>query len=260
MATAAVLAGFVVIGGVAVAQEADRVLAIEMPSKVPGGETAKLSISLPADGHLLLLDVRRNGQVRVLFPRRPIQTSFIPGGEYDLDRLHLATPYSFNHDKGVVVALWSSTPFAYGDFVQYGHWAVTYLPRGEFVANPVLASLALARRMTSNGVRVASTVYDRRPPQIRALDKVETVRYASERWEYREYYNYLRIQNGCPSGTRDRTGAGEYCWAPEPQRRSVPVEPPPAPVYVPPAEPQAPPARVSTPAGEPAYVAPRRPL
>ncbi len=243
--------------GQGLAQEPAGSLAIEMPSNVGGEVTSSLQVTTPSDGHLLLLNVWGDGHLRVLFPRRPSSSSFLRAGHYDFDKISSGSLWRMG-GEGTFVAVWSQHEFNYGDFVRYGHWAVSDLNHRQFAEDPAAAVTALVNRMEGQNAKLVTASYDWRPAMIPATELVRLEKYPRESNRYRELENYLRIQRGCPSGTRDVTGAGEYCTRPEPPRRAPTVVSPPEPVYIPPANPQSPPARTATPAAP--YVPPRHPL
>ena len=167
----------------------------------------------PAQGHLFLLHIA-NGNVRVMFPGKPSRSPALPEGEYDLKLLDAELPYRYEMG-GIILALWSDAPIRTDEFVRHGHWAVNDLSREAFKRNPQAESIALARRLGASPQLLAAEVkYNLDSYEARSGDASARggyARLANDSLSWRVLNNFLRIQGMCPSGSRDVTGAGEYC-------------------------------------------------
>jgi hypothetical protein len=217
----------------------DAPLGLSLVQDEDGTRSLDLRLVTPADGHLLLLHIVR-GDVRVMFPGKPASSSALPAGEYNLDRLSAEKPWAFGRG-GTIVAAWSAAPIRTGELVRYGHWAVSDLDKGSFRSNPTVAGLELARSLGGDPSTLSVSVeYD--GPALTATRSAyasgQTYRGDTLDLAVKVWRNYARIQGICPSGTRDVTGAREFCTAPSAPRRAVRQ------IVIPESEPPAPPARV----------------
>jgi hypothetical protein len=201
--------------GVLRAQQSSPGFSIGLTTQPENQKKPRVTIAVPETGHLILLDVWANGQVRVVFPARPSSSTAVPAGQLDLAALGVSTPYMLSRGAGTLVAVWSPTSFDFENFAVYGHWRVRELSRSAFSNQPIEASLGLVRPLTASPVQLAATEYDpHRVPLKPASQSADLSLYRRERALQPEVVNYLRIQRGCPSGSRDVTGAGESCVRP----------------------------------------------
>jgi hypothetical protein len=228
--------------------------------------TRDISLVTSRDGYLLLLHVA-SGSVRVMFPVKPGASSIFPSGEYNLDRLGGEIPWANGRGAGIIVAAWSESLIRTDEFVRYGHWAVSDLNRRAFIEDPAAATIALATRLGATPGAAAAVEYGSigassqgAPSENQAIRTIRQDGSGSLEWLV--YQNLIRIQGRCPSGTRDVTGSGEYCSAPQEAPRASPLRPvtdlprtepadrPSRPVYRPPPvnpPPAAAPSRPATP-------------
>jgi hypothetical protein len=226
-------------------------------------EPADVRFVTPRDGHLMLVHVA-NGNVRVMFPVKTGGSSAIAAGSYTLDQLGVRIPWANGRGAGVLVAAWSPTPIRTDRFVRYGHWAVSQLDRKAFLEDPAVATIELVTQLGATPGSVASVEYG----SIRSVaDSWETgsrsyVASRGDDYPWKVYQNLLRIQGParCASGTRDVTGAGEFCSPPpEPPRSAPRVRREQEPVDVPsrpPIAPAAPRSSSSSPPPAPSPVTP----
>ena len=245
----------------------DPALRLELVQKQGDSPYRDLRLVTSRDGYLLVLHVS-SGSVRVMFPTKPGAASGLSSGEYDLDRLGTEMPWANGRGAGIIVAAWSPTPIRTGDFVRYGHWAVSDLSRRAFTEDPAAATIALMTRLGATPGAAATVEYGSvaaprvsAPPQEVAVRVVRQDRSDNQVWLV--YENLFRIQGICPWGTRDVTGARESCSSPEDLSRRTPyrptsdmpppapAEPPRRPIYTPPPASPPPPAVTSRPATPP---------
>jgi hypothetical protein len=219
---------------------------------VPSREApVPLRVATPADGHLLLLNVRSGGDIRVLFPAKPGTSGYLSAGEYDLDRLNAPNVTLKQYGRKTIVAVWSASPLQLEKFTRYGHWAVSDVDQAAFRRDPVDATRALMRRLGGHDLIVAS-VEQESPPRGMALQ------YTSRRMPGDDVPADGRALVNCPRGSLPEGAVREAgCFVPgfyepfqppigpssdrEIQRAQPP--PPPAPVTAPPPPRQEPASR-----------------
>jgi hypothetical protein len=181
-----------------------------------------LRLVTPADGYVLMLQVV-DGEARVMFPDRPGASAALRGGEFNLEQLGARIPYANGRQGGEIVAIWSETPIRTEEFVRYGHWAISTLNRREFREDPTAATIRLATRLGASSGTAASVEYGGGDLVPRDTLRAGTYRGDGESYEWKVYRNLVRIQAGCPVGSRNATGSGEreYCAStPDRLRRS----------------------------------------
>jgi hypothetical protein len=253
----------------AAAQDAPVRLDLVLNEAAP--ESPDIRLVTLKEGYLLLLHVS-GGNARVMFPGKPMASPALAGGEYNLDRLGADLPAAYGRG-GIIVAAWSDTPIRTREFVRYGHWAISELNRSAFLADPTAATIALARRLgaTPEAATVAyGSVADALYQEDVASHRFRTG--PGDDLDWKVYQNLVRIMGRCPSGTRDITGAREFCSRPATissrpslspittMTRPEPANSPSRPQYSPPpaaTRPPAQPPRASTP---PASSGTRTPL
>ena len=180
----------------------------------------------PADGYLLLVHVI-SGTARVMFPVKPGASAALPAGEYNLRRLGTELPFSAGVRAGIVVAAWSVSPIRTGEFVRYGHWAVSDLSRQAFFSDPAGATIALATKLGATPGMAVAVEYGSVAGDQEKSEEVAVRNYRSGRssQEWLVYQNLSGITANCPAGTRDVTHAGEACsqtYSPPPPRSKRP--------------------------------------
>lgn len=210
----------------------------EMPGE---DDSPDIRLVTPASGYLILLHVSGRS-VRVMFPGRPSASAELAAGEYDLDRLNADRPWGFGRG-GTIVAAWSATPIRTRELVRYGHWAVSDLNRDDFKADPVHATIHLARRLGATEEVLTVSVDYRSAVSGAYHASHQPGIIGGDDLTWRAYQNFARLQRLCPSGTRDVTGAGETCSSPSTARRTPrrsaplpeyqPPDPPNRPIYAP---------------------------
>lgn len=240
----------------------DAPLRLELVFQEEDPRAADIRLVTPSDGYLLLLHVS-GGSARVMFPAKPGSSSALASGEYNLDRLGTDLPWANGRGAGILVAAWSETPIRTNEFVRYGHWAVSDLSRRAFTEDPAAATIALATKLGATPGMAVAVEYGSVARSVGGESENLAIRRirrdGSDNYDWLVYQNLARIQGTCPSGTRDVTGAREFCSPPPPPPRerslrpiapvptSEPGERPSRPVYSPP------------PANPPPSIAPTRP-
>jgi hypothetical protein len=218
------------------AQESSLRLEVEEVAVKP--EPSQVRLVTPEDGYLMLLHVA-DGGVRVMFPLKIGGSPALPAGHYTLDRLGIDMPWDNGRNAGMIVAAWSPTPIRTGEFVRYGHWAVSELSRRAFKEDPAGAAIELVTRLGATPGAVAAVEYGsiRTMAASRETSSRTYSRASGDDYSWKVIQNLIRIEGraNCPSGTRDVTGAGESCSRLSDQPRNFPrVAPSAEPAYVPP--------------------------
>ena len=176
---------------------------------VPSREApVPLRVETPADGHLLLLNVRSGGDIRVLFPAEPGTSGYLTAGEYDLDRLNATSVTLKQNGRKTVVAVWSASPLQLEKFTRYGHWAVSDVDRAAFRRDPINASRALVGRLGGHDLVVASV-------EPESWARGMTVRYPSKRMAGDDVPADGRALINCPRGSLPEGAVREAgCFVP----------------------------------------------
>lgn len=126
------------------------------------GEYAQAQFRASADGYVLLLQADENGRVRVLFPLDPGDDNFIRGGKtYKV--VGRDNRGSFYLDQagssGMVYAVWSKSPFSYGDFVRGDHWDYAVFDQYNAADDPESQLTDLVLNFTTQGFDYAIDRY-----------------------------------------------------------------------------------------------------
>ena len=244
----AVLAGLLVVVAPLSVPAQDAPLRMELVYQGKGQPERDIRLVTPSDGYLLLVHVI-SGTAHIMFPVKPGGSAALPAGEYNLRRLGTELPFSNGARAGIVVAAWSASPIRTGEFVRYGHWAVSDLSRRAFLADPAGATIDLATKLGATPGMAVAVEYGSVAGEQVVADNPAVRNYRSDRLvtqEWLVYQNLIRITGNCPAGTRDVTGAGEACSSPPspPRERALrpvtsmptsePVERPTRPVSSPP--------------------------
>jgi hypothetical protein len=102
-------------------------------------------------GHVTILRVDTDGQIRVLFPREPWTRTYVRGGR-TMEIADGAAAASFLIDDrpgiGYLFAVTSPLPFHYDDITRGDYWDFRLVENGRIRRDPYVALTDLARRIT----------------------------------------------------------------------------------------------------------------
>jgi hypothetical protein len=109
------------------------------------GDPERVYVQTNADGNLVVLQVRADGQVEVLFPEYPASDPFVRAGTYEIRRP------SGGAGRGVVVAALSPDPIWFDEFAQNGAWNGTALTGSGANGDSEALLTDLVQRMLGDG-------------------------------------------------------------------------------------------------------------
>jgi len=118
------------------------------------GDKARVNVRLADDGYLLVLRADAEGRVRVLFPLDPSNDNFVRGHETIEVRSRGDREAFYVDDRegsGLVLAVRSTTPFKFDEFVRGDHWDYRVLDARQAGDDKEAALLDMVQRMTTEG-------------------------------------------------------------------------------------------------------------
>ena len=131
------------------------------------GDRVRVYVQTAAEGHLVVLHARSDGQVEVLYPADPARDPFVNPGTYEIrgqdsrDGVAASGPQG----RGTVVAALSPDPIWFDEFVHRSMWDATTLTGVGAGGDPEGALTEIVQRMLGDGSFSYDLVtYDVAPP------------------------------------------------------------------------------------------------
>src|SRR6185437_9475038 len=135
----------------AVAQAGDPAVKVSLNHRTyDRGDRARVNVKVRDDGYVVVLQLRADGLVRVLYPLDPGNDDFVRGNQsYEVrgrgDR-EAFTVESAN-GTGTVYAAWSAVPFNFANFVRGDHWDYGVIGDSALPRDPETGFTNLVQRM-----------------------------------------------------------------------------------------------------------------
>ncbi|HWG53253.1 MAG TPA: DUF4384 domain-containing protein [Gemmatimonadaceae bacterium] len=135
----------------AVAQADDPAIKVSLNHRTyDRGDRARVNVKVRDDGYVVVLQLRADGLVRVLYPLDPGNDDFVRGNQsYEVrgrgDR-EAFTVESAN-GTGTVYAAWSAVPFNFANFVRGDHWDYGVIGDSALPRDPETGFTNLVQRM-----------------------------------------------------------------------------------------------------------------
>src|SRR6185437_8049763 len=135
----------------AVAQADDPAVKVSLNHRTyDRGDRARVNVKVRDDGYVVVLQLRADGLVRVLYPLDPGNDDFVRGNQsYEVrgrgDR-EAFTVESAN-GTGTVYAAWSAVPFNFANFVRGDHWDYGVIGDSALPRDPETGFTNLVQRM-----------------------------------------------------------------------------------------------------------------
>ncbi len=113
------------------------------------GDRVQVSFRTATDGYVMVFRVDTDGRIRVLFPRRPGDESYVRGGQTYLKDAFVVDEYP---GVGYLFAIVSLDRFDYGSWVRDGRWNYNRVaPRGRISGDPYVALVDLEEQLLPRG-------------------------------------------------------------------------------------------------------------